>query len=262
MSYPCAFCNHVIKEGKVYCPSCKKWNWSHVISKEETETVLLSNVQSDSTPRIHTEFLDPVFGGGIAQTSVNLIGGAPGGGKTTLNLQIIDSIVEHYQREALYIANEQSPEEIAETAKRICVQNLKLIRIYKAMGGLKRTLDEIYREFKPCIVVLDSLSKLVGDDLSMSIRVSERTKDLSVEMGCPTMIINQVNKEGDYAGLKKLEHVVDGTFMLDKDDTTGERFFYSTKNRFGEAPKGIELRMTPALAPIPGKLEFVKELDI
>jgi len=67
--------------------------------------------------------------------------------------------------------------------------------------------------------------------------------------------VNQINKDGDHAGIMKLQHAVDATYFLEKDDTTGERYFYSTKNRFGQSPIGVELYMTPKDHPeFPGKL--------
>ena len=76
----------------------------------------------------------------------------------------------------------------------------------------------------------------------------------TLELSCPSLLVNQVNKAEDHAGLMKLQHSVDALFMLDKDDSDGERVFYSKKNRFGPAPKGIILLMTPEDDDTPGKL--------
>jgi DNA repair protein RadA/Sms len=252
----CYLCGHPLpkREGCARCPSCHKFNLTIPESNSDEETVLLSDARLSEIDRIQTNLVDRVFGGGLARTSTSLIAGSPGAGKTTLFLQLADTITLHFDREALYIANEQDAAEIKTTAKRIQIRNTNKIRIVKAMGGLRRTLDELYAQYKPCVVMIDSLTKMVGEDLPLAVTVLERLKVLTIEHNCPSLIVNQVNKDGDFAGLKKIEHCVDGTFMLEKDDVDGTRFFYSTKNRFGQAPLGVELEMTDEKSEIPGKL--------
>jgi DNA repair protein RadA/Sms len=238
------------------CPSCFHWNLEKSNSGvDDDETVLLSDARLLEIERIMTGLLDTVFGGGIARSSVNLIAGPPGAGKTTLFLQLADTITERYpDREGLYIANEQEAAEIKTTAKRIRIKNLERIRVVKAMGGLKRDLGELLLQYKPCVIIVDSLTKLVGEDIQLAVLVLERLKSYTVELNAPSLVVNQINKDGDHAGLMKLQHAVDGTFMLEKDDLDGSRYFYSSKNRFGEAPLGVELVMTASDAEIPGKL--------
>jgi DNA repair protein RadA/Sms len=254
----CSFlnCGAKLKPGFQRCPSCKRWNLAP--AEDDDDTVLLSNAKLSGIERIPTQFLNSVFGGGIATTSVNLFGGPPGAGKTTLFLQLCDEFAELFPtREIVYIANEQEAAEIKETAKRIQIVHLSQIRIVKAMGGLKRPLQDILQQYKPCLTILDSLTKLVGEDMALGVTIAEAFKAHTVELRSPCLIVNQINKAGDMAGMKKLEHAVDATFMLEKDDEDGSRFLYSTKNRFGESPKGVELRMTPEDSEVPGKLVLV-----
>jgi DNA repair protein RadA/Sms len=253
----CSFCHTLLPKDMLRCPSCKHWHLPASTIDDE-ETVLLSDARLGTIERLQTGIVDSVFGGGIARTSVNLIAGAPGAGKTTLFLQLADTFSEHLQREVLFIANEQEAAELKTTAQRICIKNLARIRIVKAMGGLRRDLGDMLLQYKPCVIILDSLTKLVGEDINLAVTVAERLKSYTVELNAPSLVVNQINKEGDHAGLQKLQHAVDATFMLEKDDVDGSRFFYSTKNRFGESPKGIELVMTSAESEIPGRL-IVKE---
>jgi predicted ATP-dependent serine protease len=253
---PDALCGGIIPAGKTRCPSCRAYAFVALGPLGDEDTVLLSDARVSEVVRIPTGILDDVFGGGLVITSVNLIAGPPGAGKTTLFLQLADIIAEHYdetRREVLYIANEQEASEIKTTAKRIEIKHLGRIRIVKAMGGLRRDLGSLLLEYRPAAIILDSLTKL-SDDPQVGCTILERLKSYAVELLAPCLVVNQINKDGDHAGLQKLQHAVDAVYMLDKDDTDGSRFFYSTKNRFGEAPKGIELLMTPGDAPVPGKL--------
>src|ERR1700730_2091666 len=240
-SYTCSapYCGTMISPDKLRCPKCKHWHVPVIGGgPEDEETVLLSDARVTEVKRLSIGFLDEVFGGGLVTTSTNLVAGPPGAGKTTLFLQLCDLIIEIYQgeREALMIANEQSAHEIKATAQRIQVKHLNKIRILKAMGGLRSDLGATIDFYKPCIIILDSLTKLTGDDPNLGLMVCQRLKFVSVKYEAPCLIVNQINKDGDHAGIMKLQHEVDATFFLEKDDADGSRYLYSTKNRNGEAP--------------------------
>src|SRR5579872_4347356 len=257
----CTYCQSVLIPGKFRCTTCKHWNVNPELLEDDGETVLLSDARLSEVVRIDIGIFNEVFGDGLAETSNNLIAGPPGAGKTTLFLQFAMAISlarrfkQQPTRETLYIATEQSANELRTTAQRIKIDCLHEIRIVKAMGGLKRDLGDILLQYKPGLIIIDSLTKLVGENLELAVKVAERVKDYTVELKAPSLLVNQVNCDGDHAGLMKLQHAVDALFMLDKDDQSGERFLYSTKNRFGQAPLGVELMMTPKDHPeYPGKL--------
>ena len=252
MNSPCSLCGHPLKNEEIRCPSCKHWNFGD--EEDGGDTVLLSDAKLSETPRLDIGFLNDVFGGGLAQTSVNLIAGPPGAGKTTLFLQLADIIIEQTQKEVLHIATEQHPAEIKSIAQRIKIKNLDKIRVVKAMAGLKRNMFEMFEQYKPGLIIIDSLTMLCAEDLNLQVQVAADVKRGTLELSCPSLLVNQVNKAEDHAGLMKLQHSVDALFMLDKDDSVGERVFYSMKNRFGPAPKGIILLMTPEDDDTQGKL--------
>ncbi len=156
-----------------------------------------------------------MFGGGIATTSVTLLGGEPGAGKTTLCLQLADIFASRFSMEVLYIANEQEASELKETARRLKVVRTGQIRIVKAMGGVQHDIGDLLMKYKPCLTILDSLTKWSGEDLNLAVVIAQRLKDYAVALKCPIIAINQVNKGGDHAGLEKLQHAVDTTAMLD-----------------------------------------------
>jgi DNA repair protein RadA/Sms len=247
-------CGTLIPQDRSRCPKCGHNNVPDALAGDgEEETVLLSDARLSTVERIKTGMLDPVFGGGLARTSVNMVAGPPGAGKTTLFLQLADIIAEQLNKECLYIANEQHPEEIKETAQRIHVKHMNMIRIVRAMGGLRSDVHALIMHHKPGLIILDSLTALTEDE-AMMLRVLDAFKFFTLQTRSPCLIVNQINKGGDQVGIMKLQHKVDATYFLEKDDETGEREFYVTKNRFGEAPKFVRLLMTPSDAKIPGRL--------
>lgn len=254
----CRECKFPLPPGAKRCVNrkCRAWNIAKRTQLDDS-TVLMSQVSASKVVRIQTGLVDKVFGGGIAKTSVNLLAGDPGAGKTTLCLQLSELFLfEFLDREVLYIANEQAPEEIAETASRLKLMNQDRIRIVRAMGGVTHDIGDLMIGYKPCLILLDSITKWVGEDMAAAVILAQRIKDYSVKLEAPTIIVNQVTKDGDHAGRKQLEHAVDMAAMfetmLDVLDDEGNpiapkdapRRLQSSKNRFGPAPEEQFYKMT------------------
>lgn len=244
----CRLCDAELKDGKYKCTSCGSWNTEETIKEkvsvngEDTDgTITLDKVKAEDAARIATGPWDFCWGGGIVQTSTTLIGGSPGAGKTTLLLQIEDKICgdmsetvyEKGEGQCLYIAAEQSLPEIQLTAVRLQLKYKKNIRMVPAMGGYAN-IGEILHKRKPKFVVLDSLQGLTGDDDSAQLAVLDIVKKHAVELKCPIVIISQVTKDGELAGLNKLQHHVDTTMSFFPEDD-GIRILDVMKNRFGRA---------------------------
>jgi DNA repair protein RadA/Sms len=254
----CRECRFLLPPGARRCVNrkCRAWNVAKKVALDDS-TVLLSQACAVKVERVATGLVDKVFGGGIAMTSVNLLAGDPGAGKTTLCLQLSELFLfEFLQKEVLYIANEQSAEEIAETAARLKLMNLDRIRVVRAMGGVTHDIGDLMIGYKPCLILLDSITKWVGEDMAMAVVLAQRIKDYSVKLKAPTIIVNQVTKDGDHAGRKQLEHAVDMAAMfetmIDVLDDEGNpvpakdapRRLQSSKNRFGPAPEEQFYKMT------------------
>lgn len=265
----CFACGTELRSGLRKCinKKCGVWNFTGSIASPESKvktleehTVLLSDAKLSVIKRVQTGLVDKLFGGGIAHKSLNMIGGDPGAGKTTLCLQLASSVLDQFpDREALYIANEQDPDELRETAVRLNVQHLNRIRIVKAMGGIVFDIGEMLLHYKPILTFLDSITQWIGDDLSAAVPICQRLKHYMVHLDAMGIIICQVNKGGGFAGLKKVEHVVDMTAMFEVLVDEGRvptpedpRELRSQKNRKGPAPVAQYFKFS--------KLGFLEEI--
>jgi DNA repair protein RadA/Sms len=217
------------------------WSIGSTVSIDDS-TVLLSDAKLGKVERVVTGIVDQCFGPpekpGIATTSVALLAGDPGAGKTTLCLMLSNFFAGFYKRETLYIANEQEDIDLKDTAQRLNLEHANKIRIVKAMGGVNHDIGTIILHFKPCLIVLDSVTKWSGEDPREAVIICQRLKDYSVKLKSPTIVINQVTKGGDHSGLNKMQHAVDATMMFEVwgDNPEDPRRLHVRKNRNGPAP--------------------------
>jgi DNA repair protein RadA/Sms len=161
--------------------------------------------------------------------SIILIGGEPGAGKSTLSLQACSTIAE--SRRTLYIATEESRGQIKGRAKRIKVQNQNNIRLL--FPNSISEVEAMLREMQPQAIILDSLPGLVSEDDKKAVQICTMLKHYAKDNGAPSIIIDHITKDGDLAGLMKLQHVVDvvATFRPQPNG----RVFRAEKNRHGIA---------------------------
>jgi predicted ATP-dependent serine protease len=283
----CKFCQAAMPKDPLLrmCPSCKQVNFDgSMVDASKPEVLRMSEVskqQKERRPRIPVGiFGDPhgqigdedyrpgLFGydhvsasWGMPDTAVIMIGGPPGAGKTTLFLMLSEMVLDYYRDSkdsVLYISNEQSDEDLEGYGARLKLQNWDRILLYNAMGeGLRRPLNAIVDDYKPRLMVLDSLSNLLqthGMTADQGIEVVNGIKDLSVKHRMTSLIVNQVNKEGEHRGLMDVLHKGDILLNIDKDDVTAQRQLYSTKNRYGQAPVELRMRMQDEGEERPGWL--------
>jgi predicted ATP-dependent serine protease len=240
---PCRECRTLIPIGSSRCPKCKSWNFGS--TDDEVEFVRLSDAKVSIVPRLQTihPAMDQFFGGsGIVQSSTCLLAAPPGWGKSTCFLQLADHISEDTgKRDVAFVANEQSPDEIRAKALELGIKNMHQICIINMMGGMRGSLFDLITRMKPCLIIVDSLTKLVGRDLEFAVIVASEFKSLSVTLKAPTLLVNQVTKELDHAGLEKLQHEVDMTILGHMEGS--KRFLQSEKNRNGPAPLILSMRM-------------------
>jgi DNA repair protein RadA/Sms len=202
---------------------------------EEVQPKKLADVKQFAQERIPTGIaeVDLVFGGGIVGGSVSLLGGYPGIGKSTLVWQIAANI----DGDVLYIAGEESPQQIKIRAQRL---GLKKDNIYVIDDEDINKWLPFIKEGRYKLLIIDSIQTVVDSSLGATagsiiqikkcaLEVIRKAKQLSLS----TIIIGHVTKDGEVAGPKTLEHLVDGVFYLEGDRYSMERFLRSQKNRFG-----------------------------
>lgn len=238
----CRVCDEELPQGKIQCQSCKCWNVSTrteekvLIPGMVDGTITLDQVESSSLDRLTTGFWDicwgcndpdegqePVFG--ITRGSTTLIGGSPGGGKSTLMMQIAASVAKLHTMitkepgaEPLYIASEEQLKQIKERGKRLKLEDtFKYIRMVPAMSGAV-DLNIILKKFKPPLMILDSLKGMARDDDAMAIEIAQIFKEYAMAYNCPGIIATHATKDDIIAGKLDVQHEVDTTMTLFPDD--------------------------------------------
>ena len=220
--------------------STKKPSSSGVMksSEKRQEPVILKDISLSEDERQTTQIgeLDRVLGGGIVPGSLVLVGGDPGIGKSTLLLQVCRNLAEK-QVSVLYISGEESLRQIKLRANRIgqftdkmqllCETNLEVIR-------------EVIERRKPDVVVIDSIQTMFHEDVSSApgsvSQVRESTNilmQIAKGMGVSIFIVGHVTKEGNVAGPRVLEHMVDTVLYFEGDRHASYRILRAVKNRFG-----------------------------
>lgn len=207
-------------------------------SEKRQEPVILKDISLSEDERQTTQIgeLDRVLGGGIVSGSLVLVGGDPGIGKSTLLLQVCRNLAEK-QVSVLYISGEESLRQIKLRANRIgqftdkmqllCETNLEVIR-------------EVIERRKPDVVVIDSIQTMFHEDVSSApgsvSQVRESTNilmQIAKGMGVSIFIVGHVTKEGNVAGPRVLEHMVDTVLYFEGDRHASYRILRAVKNRFG-----------------------------
>lgn len=247
-SYICADCGYESPKWIGKCPDCSAWNSFNEQKIDTSKSASKINTHArEVTPLVLTDIkekrinlkmneINRVLGGGIMEGSLMLLTGEPGIGKSTLTLQICEQLTGGTAK-VLYISGEESQNQIASRAKRLGIESERIS--FLAETNLD-TIIATVRTFKPDFIVVDSVQVMHSSDLTSfagsigQIRyTAEQFMEYAKTHNVPTLLIGHVTKDGNIAGPRVLEHLVDTVLYLEGDRYKQFRILRSQKNRFG-----------------------------
>lgn len=260
------------------CPSCGAFNTmqEHIekpVAPGRSKPVSVGSnrkpqriceVDSTTESRFYTGMgeLDRVLGGGAVAGSLVLVGGAPGIGKSTLLLQICNQLCR--ERKVLYISGEESERQLKMRAQRLGVQpeNLLILSETRLSDILEATEDE-----KPDILIVDSIQTLYNEENESAPGSVSQVKDctmammqLSKQQGITVFVVGHINKDGNIAGPKVLEHMVDCVLYFEGDPNSSYRLLRAAKNRFGSTNEiGVFEMADTGLIEVPNPSQMLLE---
>jgi DNA repair protein RadA/Sms len=236
------------------CLSCKEWNTfneevkanSAVIPKKvsgqlqykEVKPTKLKDIKSHETMRMATGIkeLDRVLGGGIVEGSLILVGGDPGIGKSTLMLQICQSLGDN-NKKILYVSGEESLHQIKMRGERLGVSTEEMLLYTQTNTDI---IEKVIIKENPDILMIDSIQTMYSDaitsvpgSVSQVREVTAHLSRLAKQLNIATFIVGHVTKDGSIAGPRVLEHMVDTVLYFEGDKNASYRLLRAVKNRFG-----------------------------
>ena len=247
--YVCSNCGYESAKWYGQCPSCFEWNTlleelrapmsgkTTSTAKSMAKAMSLKEIDHITEHRYATGIgeLDLVLGGGLVKGSVVLLSGDPGIGKSTILLQICQTLGRRLR--VLYISGEESAHQIKLRADRLGVTTDNLTVLCETDTQI---LCEHIRSVKPDAVIVDSIQTMNIQELTSSpgsvTQVRESTNlfvRTAKSLDIPIIIVGHVNKDGNIAGPKVLEHIVDTVLYFEGERNLSYRILRTEKNRFG-----------------------------
>lgn len=272
----CTSCGYETPKWMGRCPSCGAFNTMEEHMEKPTPTgkarsspvgqsrkpQRISEVASNREIRFSTGMgeLDRVLGGGAVAGSLVLVGGAPGIGKSTLLLQICNSLCSG--RRVLYVSGEESERQLKLRAERLGVAPEELFILSET-----RLSDVVAaaEDMQPDILIVDSIQTLFNEENDSSPGSVSQVKDctmtmmqLSKSQGITVFVVGHINKDGNIAGPKVLEHMVDCVLYFEGDPNTSYRLLRAAKNRFGSTNEiGVFEMMDIGLVEVPNPSQML-----
>ncbi len=275
----CTSCGNETPRWQGRCPACGAWNTiEEHIEKPSASGVKaksspvgqskrpqrLNEVSSDGETRFSTGMgeLDRVLGGGAVAGSLVLVSGAPGIGKSTLLLQICNSLCA--QRRVLYVSGEESERQLKLRAERLRVSPAELFILSETRLS---DILEATSQMEPDILIVDSIQTLYNEENDSSPGSVSQVKDctmslmqLSKSNGITVFVVGHINKDGNIAGPKVLEHMVDCVLYFEGDPNSSYRLLRAAKNRFGSTNEiGVFEMQEAGLEEVPNPSQMLLE---
>ncbi len=258
-TFVCSECGGHTLKWQGQCPACGAWNSLEAGAAAparrtgyagEVKGLRLAELEQTDIERVPTgigEF-DRVLGGGLVTGSVVLIGGDPGIGKSTLLLQAAGG--QPAAHKVLYVTGEESLQQIAMRARRLEVATEHLAVL--AETCVEHLLAALQQE-KPACVIIDSVQTLYSEDVASAPGSVSQLRETASQLvrfakttGTTVLLVGHVTKEGNIAGPRVLEHMVDAVLYFESESDSRYRILRAIKNRFGAANELGIFAMTDA----------------
>lgn len=252
--FMCTSCGYEAPKWMGRCPGCGEWNtmiedveivqkgprgaFQHTVSKSQQKAMPIISVETQEEPRVQTELheLNRVLGGGVVPGSLVLIGGDPGIGKSTLLLQV-SALLSNQGHRVLYISGEESVRQTKLRAERLGVKSAELY-IYSETN--LEFLHETIEEVQPKFVIVDSIQTVHHPEVTSAPGSVSQVRECTAELmriaktkNIAIFLVGHVTKEGQIAGPRILEHMVDTVLYFEGERHHTYRILRSQKNRFG-----------------------------
>ena len=277
--YICADCGAHSPRWQGRCTECGAWNSLNeevvgpsgpslggmTLHQGEGQLVPLNEVSGDDNERQVSGIseLDRVLGGGIVNGSIILIGGAPGIGKSTLLLQVAKAVSETMSP-ILYVSGEESPRQIKLRAERLKAVSDRVLLFNETRF---EAVEKQLMSTKPGLAIIDSVQTLFRSDLSSAPGSVTQVRECAAALmriaktqQIPIVLVGHVTKDGNLAGPRVLEHLVDTVLSFEGETDSQLRILRSSKNRFGASHEVGLFEMTSAgLVPVTEASSFFLE---
>ena len=274
----CTSCGNETPRWQGKCPACGAWNTieEHIEKPapagrakaapvgQSRKPQKISEVTSGGELRFSTGMreLDRVLGGGAVLGSLVLVGGAPGIGKSTLLLQICSSLCAG--RKVLYISGEESERQLKLRAERLGVVPDSLYILSETRFS---DIMDAVNQLEPDILIVDSIQTLYNEENDSAPGSVSQVKDctmtlmqLSKSQGITVFVVGHINKDGNIAGPKVLEHMVDCVLYFEGDPNSTYRLLRAAKNRFGSTNEiGVFEMQDAGLIEVPNPSQMLLE---
>lgn len=246
--FVCSDCGYESPKWLGKCPACNSWNTFYEEKEQKITTIdgktkeavkpkALSSVEGKVSVRMTTGYgeLDSVLGGGLVKGSLILVGGEPGIGKSTLILQLCDKLSK--DGKVLYVSGEESAEQVKLRADRLGISSDNIMFLGETDID---AIDNEIMSMNPKLVVIDSIQTMYSNDITSAPGTVSQVREITARVmrvckqnQITTIIIGHVTKDGNIAGPRVLEHMVDTVLYIEGERYFSYRMVRSVKNRFG-----------------------------
>ena len=284
--FTCLKCNFTTVKWLGRCPDCEEWNtFEEEIVQAETQqrsvaakraqgsknsAKKISDINLITYEKFKTglEEFDRVLGSGITKGSLTLIGGEPGIGKSTLLMEVCKQLSQGYNElKILYVSGEESNSQIAQRSKRLGINDGNF---YILNESCWQDILEQIKKLKPAFLVIDSIQTTVSSEIQSIAGSVSQVREVTYELmnyakanDLTCFVVGRVTKDGNIAGPKVLEHMVDTVIYFEGDQFGQYRMLRVIKNRFGSSNEvGIFEMLEKGLVEVKNPSQYFLESSL